>query len=95
MLNMHDDDRIRIIELRILNEVKNYFKVHSQGMGMPILSCKYGKALNALGGFPERITALEVSGMIRVEIAESGARSVFPGEDKPKRKPKEKASDYF
>lgn len=95
MLNMQDSERVRIIELRILREISEYYKAHSIGIQMHILSVKYARALAKLGGFPERIVMLENLGLVHVEVTESGARNVFPANKTPKVKKSRPASDYY
>lgn len=73
------DRKRSVIELRIISEVKRYHAVFNHGMQMNILSAKYARALVDLGGFPETIAAMELAGVIRIEVKESGARLVYPG----------------
>lgn len=78
MIPTSADERKRIIERRILNELARYYAQHKAGMGMNILAAKFSKALNPLGGFPEFIDELERAGKIRIDVKKSGARLVFP-----------------
>lgn len=71
-----DTDRKRIIERRILRELRAYALQHADGMQMQVLACKYAKALSGLGGFPELLTELETQGVVRVEHSTNGARKV-------------------
>lgn len=83
MWNPDSNQKNRIITRRILAEVKRYFDVHGKGLEMRILSCKYAKALNSCGGFPESVAAMAKAGELAIEVLEGGARLVLPGTGKP------------
>lgn len=76
---MPKEEKLLVIDLRILNEVRQYYAKFSKGMPMQSLSWKYHRSLAPLGGFPERILDLQERGLISVDYAENGARRVSPG----------------
>lgn len=72
----YQEEKLRIIEKRILRELTQYKEQHASGLAINILSAKYAKACMDVGGFPELIEAMRVRGVIRVDYSGSGARTV-------------------
>ena len=70
-------EKKRIIEKRIIRELNLFLTQQGTGLPMSTLAAKYARALNELGGFPEFIEAMRVNGLIRVDFAAHGARTVF------------------
>lgn len=63
---------------RILHSVDEYHRVKGEGIPWKILSARYGKAGNGVGGFPEIMEELQVEGVIEVAMRDTGARTVYP-----------------
>lgn len=78
MTQLDSESRLRIIKKRIVNEVQAYHLKFSDGMPMNVLSAKYGRALQYIGGFPEVIEQMSSSGELLVNFEKGGARKVFP-----------------
>lgn len=72
------EQKKRIVEKRILVELTAYHAQYNAGMAMQILSCKYARASKDVGGLPDLISAMQASGLIRVEYTKNGARTVWP-----------------
>ena len=75
MLPLPEEKR-RIIEKRILREVTQFQEQHGEGLRMQILSAKYSRACNEIGGFPELIASMETARLIVVTYDGNGARTV-------------------
>lgn len=70
------EDKRRIIERRIVRELTQYNDQHNDGLPMQVLSAKYSRACQDLGGFPELIASMENARLINVVYSENGARKV-------------------
>jgi hypothetical protein len=78
MPSLANEARKKIIVARILNTVAQYFKAHGEPIRMQILSAKFARALEDLGGFPETMQQLETDGEVRIEISKTGAQLIYP-----------------
>lgn len=72
-------DRVR---LRIISAVKEYYEVFGKPIGMNVLSAKFSRALQKLGGFPELMEFLKENELIQVSMRETGGKDVWPARAK-------------
>ena len=78
LLQLNNESKVKIVEKHIVREVTQYYAQHSHGIPMQALSAKYAKSCMDIGGFQDVMEALRMSGSIRVDYAEHGARTVSP-----------------
>lgn len=71
------EEKKRILERRMLSELRAYFAEHNAGLPMKVLACKYGKSARDCGGFPELIEFMQLRGVVAVSYSKSGARQVL------------------
>jgi len=84
---MDREEKIKIIELRIVKELRQHQEQHFTGFPMQMLAAKYSKAIsNGCGSFPEFIESMRQRGLIQVAYSEHGARTVFLGASKTETK---------
>jgi hypothetical protein len=76
----YQEEKVRIIERRILRELTQFKEQHDKALAINILSAKYAKACMDIGGFPELIEAMRLKGILKVQYSGNGARTVcLPG----------------
>lgn len=76
----HDEARRKGVQVtRLIAAVDEYFRAFGP-VPMKVLSARFGKSLNALGGFPETIEELRRDGTFTVVLQKSGAKLVTPGD---------------
>lgn len=64
---------------RLIEEVSLYYTTFREPMPLRILSCKFARAFEKVGGFHDVVRELENDGSISLDRQKSGKTLVYPG----------------
>lgn len=78
---MLERDLYRKAELvgNLIRTVQEYFRAFASPVPLKVLSAKYGKALNKVGGFSPTIEELFSDGTLEIVLLRTGGKAVYPG----------------
>lgn len=71
-------DRKAVLITRLIQAVEEYFQVFGKPVPLKVLSGRFGRSLNQLGGFPEALDGLQRDGTVQIVMRSSGAKHVYP-----------------
>lgn len=70
--------RKAILTARLIGAIDEYVNAFQAPMPLRIVSAKYGRSLNAVGGMPEILEELKRQGDIKVYLTITGSKVIVP-----------------